>query len=154
MSASTKATLRPTSWTLSLDGQTLTVRVPLAIKRRPGQTTTLSAKTETAALLPDQGVSDALRQFLVKAFLWQKWLDEYRFSSIRELAQHVGHNPSYVAKLLGFTLLAPDILEAILNHQEPPQCSFTRILRGVPAKWTDQRCVLGFTPEDQTAPTP
>jgi len=45
----------------------------------------------------------------------------------------------------GFTLLAPDIIEAILDGRQPEAMRLENLLEGFPGKWDGQREYLGIT---------
>ena len=47
-------------------------------------------------------------------------------------------NGSYVSRVLRLTLLAPDIVEAILDGQQPPQLTLAVLLEPFPLGWTEQ----------------
>jgi len=63
------------------------------------------------------------------------------------LAQAVKINRHYLARLLRLTLLAPDIIEAILDGREPDGMSIEKLRRPIPLLWEEQReltgCVAG-----------
>jgi hypothetical protein len=46
-------------------------------------------------------------------------LEEGRYGSIRELAAAEGIDRAYVGRVLNLTLLAPNIVETILNGRQP-----------------------------------
>jgi hypothetical protein len=52
---------------------------------------------------------------------------------------------SYVARVLRLTLLAPDLIEAILTGTEPDGLSLEK-LYGLPPPWKEQRRALGRDP--------
>ena len=66
-----------------------------------------------------------------------------RYGSVRELALDVGVDNSYLARLLRLTLLAPDIIEAIIDGTEPDGLSLER-LYGAPMVWEEQRQLLSY----------
>ncbi len=51
---------------------------------------------------------------------------------------------SYVVRILKLTTLAPDIIEAILNGEEPSGLSLARLIRTFPMDWERQRVHFGF----------
>jgi hypothetical protein len=61
-----------------------------------------------------QSRKEALVIALARAHRWQKLLDEGKFESISDLAREIGLDPSFTARLMKLTLLAPDIVEMIL----------------------------------------
>jgi hypothetical protein len=67
-------------------------------------------------------------------------------SSLREIAQRDGADHSYVAKHLNLTLLAPDIVAAILEDALPDGVRLSALLINPPVSWEDQRAALGTTP--------
>jgi len=58
---------------------------------------------------------------------------------IAELAGHEGFAPSYMTRVLRLTLLAPDVVEAILCGQNPPVMTLALLSEPFPAIWTGQR---------------
>ena len=59
------------------------------------------------------------RNALAQAFRWRRMMETGRYSTIDELAAAEKINSSYVSRLLRLTLLAPDIVEAILDGRQP-----------------------------------
>ncbi len=130
-----------------VDGRSVTF-VPLAIKRRhyskvlvppPGTT---SAKIKSSFDLP-------LIRTLGKAFYWQRLLDSGEVANATELARRFKLEPGWVAEVLRMTLLAPDIVQAIIDGRQPRQLNLHAV-RGrqaeVPVGWEEQRCLLGIVP--------
>ena len=120
-----------------LDGETLVVRIPLRFQRRGGRKRIVapdgSAIVPTTKPQPD----GTLVKVLARAHRWQRMLDEARFATVRELAEaeRVGH--SYVARILRLTLLAPDIVEHILDGRRAPQLA--DLMQPFPVEWDRQR---------------
>ena len=52
---------------------------------------------------------------LARAWRWQKLLDEGVYGSIMEIAEAEGISKSYVSRILRLALLAPDIVEEMLE---------------------------------------
>ena len=50
-----------------------------------------------------------------------------------------GIAPSYMTRVLRLTLLAPDIVEAILDGRQGPKVTLTRLLKPFPVEWK-RRC--------------
>ena len=49
-----------------------------------------------------------------------------------------------MSRQLHLTLLAPDIIEAILYGREPSGLSLARLNKAFPLEWEEQRTALGF----------
>ncbi len=61
------------------------------------------------------------------------------FGSIEELAAAERINPSYLARVLRLTLLAPDITQAILDgRHDLERITLARLMRPSPAAWGEQ----------------
>ncbi|MCA3314749.1 MAG: hypothetical protein ING06_16980, partial [Roseomonas sp.] len=76
---------------------------------------------------------------LARAFRYQKLLDEGRYASISDMAAGERIERGYLGTLLRLTLLAPEMVEAILNGRQPEGVTLPRLLAGVPAGWGEQR---------------
>ncbi len=94
------------------------------------------APTRTGAAEP------ALVKALARAHRWQRMLDEGRYASISELAKAEKIERGYLGTLLRLTLLAPAIVEAILDGLQPADLGLPRLLGAVPADWSGQRQAL------------
>ena len=55
---------------------------------------------------------------LARAFRWRKMLDKGVHATLEDLARAKGVGASYVSRVLRLTLLAPDIVEAILDGRQ------------------------------------
>ena len=72
------------------------------------------------------------------------------YTSLRDLAAAEKINESYLARVLRLTLLAPDIIEAILDGRQPvADLQLDALLKPFPTEWRDQRASLltGATPD-------
>jgi hypothetical protein len=81
----------------------------------------------------------ALVKALARAFRYQKLLDEGRYASISEMAAGERIERGYLGTLLRLTLLAPELVEAILNGRQPEGVTLPQLLEGVPVGWGEQR---------------
>jgi hypothetical protein len=99
----------------------ITVRVPIAIRRRGGRKVIITpdgAATLGAATMETRG-DPALVKALARAHRWQRLLEGGRYRSLRDLAAAEGVDRGYVGRLLQLTLLAPDIIGAMLDGRQP-----------------------------------
>lgn len=119
--------------------------VPLTIKRRQNRKLLIPPPRES---MPQSGgLDEPMIKMLGKAFYWQRLLDEGRYATATDLARALRHEPGWVAEVLRLTLLAPDIVEAILEGRQPRPLNL-QTLRGrhelMPRDWNEQRRALGF----------
>ena len=93
----------------------ITVRVPLTIRQRPGRKTVVTPVRDGGEAICRTRADPALAKALARAFRYQRLLDEGRYSSISDMAAGERIERGYLGSLLRLTLLAPDIVEAILD---------------------------------------
>ena len=119
----------------------LTVQVPLAIRRRPGRKTVVTPEGSSPAAAQVRG-SPALVKALARAFRWRAMLDEGHYASITELAAAERIERGYAGQILRLTLLAPDLVEAVLNGSRSSP-GLPRLMDPWPSEWAEQRTVFG-----------
>ena len=91
-----------------------------------------------AAWAPRPRVDNAMVKALARAFRWRKMLDTGVHATIEDLARAKGVNATYVSRILRLTLLAPDIVEAILDGRQPAELQLDDLLEGFPLEWDRQ----------------
>ena len=69
-----------------------------------------------------------------------------RSLTFEDIAKSEGVVPSYATRLFRLTILAPDIVSAILSGRHPPELTARRLMDDtrLPLDWNDQRRRLGF----------
>ncbi|MBW6496559.1 MAG: hypothetical protein K0B16_18790 [Burkholderiaceae bacterium] len=88
---------------------------------------------------------DALVKALARAFRWKRLLDSGEFTTIAELARRDGIAASYMTRVMRLTLLAPQLVEAILDGRQGPEVTLARLLEPFPLEWEIQLQVLDVT---------
>jgi hypothetical protein len=121
----------------------ITVRVPLAIRRRGGRklVVTPDGSAPNAARARTQA-DPALVKALARAHRWKRLLESGRYASLAELAAAEKIDRSYLGKMLRLTLLAPDIVEALLDGRQAPELGAPQLMEPLPAEWSEQRQAL------------
>ena len=122
--------------TVSADGDTITVHIPLTFRKRGGRKRVVTP--DGAEWAPRPRVDNAMVKALARAFRWRKMLDEGVHSTIADLARAMRLPPSYVSGLLRLTLLAPEMVEAILDGRQPAEMQLDNLLAGFPLEWEAQ----------------
>jgi hypothetical protein len=124
----------------------ITVRVPLAIRRRPGRKTVVTPMARDGEAALSTRADPALVKALARAFRYQRLLDEGRYGSISEMAAAEKIERGYLGTLLRLTLLAPDIVEAILNGRGAERFDLERLLEPFPIEWSAQHPAIKLEP--------
>ncbi len=86
----------------------------------------------------------ALIKALARANGWYEKVVRGEAVDMRSLSQHAGLTERYVGKVFGCALLAPDIIESILEGRQPEDLTFKKLCRDIPLSWIEQRVQLGF----------
>ena len=113
---------------------TVTLHVPFRVVKRGGRK---EMQLPDGAAQPRR-TDSTLVKALARAFRWKRMLESGEFATIAELAEREGIAPSYMTRVLRLTLLAPDIVEAILDGKQRPEMTLARVLEPFPLDWTEQ----------------
>ena len=117
----------------------ITVRVPLAVRHRPGRKTVVTPDGQAGAVAIRTRSDPAMVKARARAFRWKGLLETRRYASISEIAAAEKIDRGYVGSILRLTLLAPDLIEAILDGQQPAGLGLPALLRPFPIEWDQQR---------------
>ena len=123
--------------TVSADGETITVHIPLTFRKRGGQKLVITP--DGAEWAPRPRVDNAMVKALARAFRWRKMLDEGTFGTLDDLARAKGVHATHVSRVLRLTLLAPTMVEAILDGRQPAEMRLDDLLNGFPLEWERQQ---------------
>ena len=130
--------------TVSADGATITVTLPFAVHRHKGRRLIITPEGAPDWVPLRPRPDNAMIKALARARRWQAMIDAGEHGSIIGLARAEGVNKSYVSRVLRLALLAPDIVEAILDGRQPVDLQLARLLDPFPLAWPDQRRQFGF----------
>ncbi len=107
--------------------QTLTVVIPLPVKPPGGR----KAVVTTGVLALERRQDITLIKAVARAFRWRRMLETGRFATLKERAAAEKLNSSYTSRVLRLTMLAPDIVEAILYGRQPEGMTLPVLMEGV-----------------------
>lgn len=127
-------------------GRTITVRVPIAIRKRGGRKVVLApdgAIGDTRKLFCQQ-VDNAMAKAIARGFRWREMLETSACATIKEIAEAEKIAETYVGRVLRLTVLAPEIINAILTGKQPPETTLRELMRAFPIEWNRQRDLLRF----------
>ena len=126
---------------ISKDGRTAVVSISVSFLQRGGRKQILSPPG-TAPWSPAPRVDGALVKAVVRAHRWRHMLESGEYSSSAEMAKAEKVNDSYLSRILRLTLIAPDIIEAIVSGSQPRTLQLDDLLKPLPAAWEWQRSEL------------
>lgn len=115
--------------------ETMTLHVPFRVVKRGGR-----KEIQLPEDAPQVRRNDStLVKALGRAFRWKRMLETGDFATIGELAEHERIAHSYMTRVLRLTLLAPDIIEDILDGRHGPKLTLPHLLEPFPPEWDIQR---------------
>lgn len=123
---------------ISEDGRTLTIRVPLSFRNRGGRKLVVGPEDGVPWAPTRTRVDNAMVKAIARAFRWRKLLETGAYGTVEEIAAAEKINDSYVSRVLRLTLLAPDIVEAIMNGRQPAGMTLAVLMESFPLAWPDQ----------------
>ena len=113
----------------------ITIQVPFRVVKRGGRK---EMRLPDGAAQPSR-TDNTLVKALARAFRWKRMLESGEFTTIAELAEREGIASSYLTRVMRLTLLAPDIVEAILDGKQGSEVTLARVLEPFPLDWRLQR---------------
>ncbi len=121
--------------------QVITLSIPGRLKRT-GKEMRIIVSDGSEPATPDIG----LVRLLVRANAIRNQLLTDRSLTLEDIAKTEGVVPSYATRLFRLTILAPDIVSAILSGKHPPELTARRLMDDtrLPLDWNEQRRCLGF----------
>ena len=140
--------------TVRRDDDAIVIDIPMALRHRGGRKEIVLPPG--VAPLAESPTGDAaptaLALALARAFRWQEMIESGQAKSNSDLARKLKLDQSYIARTIRLTSLAPDLVEAILDGQEPDGLphrsgaktglSLRSLRRDLPLEWDEQRRML------------
>jgi hypothetical protein len=124
--------------TLSKDGRTITVRIPINLRHQGGRKQVVTPAGATPWIPAPTRVDSTLVKAIVRAHRWRDMLESGEYATVRDLAKAEAINESYLGRILRLTLLSPSLIEAILEGRQPPTLELDDLLQQFPIQWCRQ----------------
>ena len=124
--------------TLSKDGRTITVRIPINLRHHGGRKQIVTPAGATSWLPARTRVDSTLVKAIVRAHRWRDMLESGDYATVRDLAKAEAINESYLGRVLRLTLLSPTLIEAILEGRQPADLELDDLLQQFPIDWDRQ----------------
>lgn len=124
--------------TLSKDGRTMTVLIPMTLRHQGGRKQVVTPAGVTPWIPAPSRVDNTIVKAIVRAYRWRDMLECGRYATVRDLARAETINESYLGRILRLTLLSPTIIEAILAGRQPATLELDDLLKQFPIEWDEQ----------------
>ena len=112
----------------------VTLHVPFRVVKRGGR----KEMQLPEGVKQPRRTDSTLVKALARAFRWKQLLESGEFATIAELAKREGIAPSYMTRVLRLTLVAPDLVDVILDGRQEPEVTLARLLEPFPMEWRQQ----------------
>lgn len=117
----------------------LVVSIPVSFQQRGGRKQIVVPADAPEWQPRAPSLDSSLIKAIVKAHHWRGLIEGGEFASAAELSKKTGVNESYVCRVLRLTLLAPDLVEAVLDGRQPRPLELQAVLKPFPSSWSAQR---------------
>jgi hypothetical protein len=132
-----------------LDGSTLVVRIAMGFQRRGGRKRIVAPDGSELAPNSKPQPDGTLIKALARAWRWQQMLDEGICATVSEIGDAENISKSYVSRILQLALLAPDVVERVLEGSSGVDLRLEALRASIPLAWDEQRkqiAAAGSTP--------
>jgi hypothetical protein len=136
---------------LSLDWRTLTILVPMTFKTRGGRKLVILPDGVPSWAKYHTRVDNTMVKALARAFRWRKLMETGVYTTIEEIAAAEKINTSYVSRILRMTLLAPEIIEMIVDGRQPMELTLAKLTKPFPVDWNQQMLLFGIDGQIEVA---
>ena len=124
--------------TLSKDGCTITVHIPMTMRHQGGRKQVVTPAGATPWIPIPPRVNNTLVKAIVRAHRWRDKLETGNYATVRDLAKAEAIDEVYLGRVLRLTLLSPTLIEAILEGRQPAALELDDLLRQFPVEWDRQ----------------
>jgi hypothetical protein len=107
----------------------------MRFKRRSGRKEIVFPTEQDATRAVDPAAQRALVIAVARAHAWLDALEDGRYANVAALAEAVGADPSFVRRMLNLTLMAPAMIERVLDGLEGDEDALDRLARGAGGAW-------------------
>ena len=116
--------------------QTVSIHIPFQITKRGGRKEMV---LPAGAQLQPPRTDNTVVKALARAFRWKRLLETGAYTSVSDLAEKEKIGLSYLTRVLRMTLLAPDIVDAILDGRQGDGIDLATLAAPFPNEWGAQR---------------
>ena len=116
----------------------VTVEIPFTIRKRGGRKQIITPDGASGWVSPRARIDNTRIKAIARGFRWRKLLETGVYGTLEEIAAAEKINPSYVSRLLRTTLLAPEIVQAILDGRQPSDMTLALLMQPFGVLWAEQ----------------
>jgi hypothetical protein len=118
--------------------------IPMRFRRHGGKTVVIHPDGNRIVEHSMARTDQTLIKVIARAFRWERLLRDGTYATLDEIAKAENISPSYVSRVIRITLLAPEIINAVLEARHPPTFTMREVLNPFPLHWDEQLTTFGF----------
>lgn len=118
--------------------------IPMRFRRHGGKTVVIHPDGGRVVEHSMARTDQTLIKVIARAFRWERLLRNGTYATLDEIAKAEKISPSYVSRVIRITLLAPEIITAVLDARHPPTFTMREVLNPFPVHWDEQLKIFGF----------
>ena len=123
----------------------ISIEIPMAFKKRGGRKVIVLPDGSHGHPIPTATIDNTMIKAIARAFRWQKLLENGTYTCLDDIARSEKIGASFVSRYYRLVLLAPDIVEAILDGRQPAELTVKVLLKSFPITWNGQRDFLSVS---------
>ncbi len=120
----------------------ISIDIPMTFKKRGGRKVIVLPDGSHGHPEPAATIDNTMIKAIARAFRWQRMLENGTYSCLDDIARSEKIGASFVSRYHRLVLLAPDIVDAILDGRQPAHLTLKDLMRPFPIVWEDQRKYL------------
>ena len=117
-----------------LENGNIRVVIPIVVRQ-----TAAGKRIDAADEQQELSNRQALLLALARGRRWQKLIDDNEVGSAKDIAERIGRDVSYVARIIRMADLAPSIVHSIIAGDCPDRLSLDMLKNCLPIEWEEQR---------------
>jgi hypothetical protein len=121
-----------------MSSDVISIEIPMTFKKRGGRKVIVLPDGSHGHPSPVATIDNTMIKALARAFRWQKLLENGTYTCLDDIAKAEKIGASFVSRYYRLVLLAPDIVEAILDGRQPAQLTMKDFLQHFPVEWGRQ----------------
>ena len=123
-----------------LENGNVLVSIPITLRESAGRKQIITDQKKFKA------ENDPIVLNIARGFYWQEMIDNGKIANIRELANILNVNESYVGRTIRLTMLSPEIIHRAIRGTLPEDISLAKLYK-LPDRWNEQLMQLGIAVE-------
>ena len=120
----------------------VSVDVPMTFRKRGGRKVIVLPDGTQGNPAPRATIDNAMIKAVARGFRWQRLLEDGTYGCLDEIARAEKIDSAFISRIVRLSLLAPDIVDAILDGKQPAYLTLKSLMGPFPVGWVEQRSYL------------